>query len=64
MKLQEALNGIVDFSNFHPMEFYDKMMAMGQGEVKELAKKLEMPYRNKRSFTKLLIEKIESNVKN
>lgn len=58
-KIQSVLPNNVTLENFHPMDFYSNMMLIGNWECKAVAEKLDLPYKNKRIFTKLLIEKIE-----
>ena len=60
-QLQKVRNILKSESNFHPADYYNKIMNdLSSSEAKMLARDLDMSYKNKRSFAKSLISIIET----
>lgn len=63
-KIKEVLPSTIDIDTFHPMDIYVELDKLGNWECKAIAEKLNIPYKNKRIFSKLLINKIQDHVQN
>lgn len=53
---EELVKTLSIFKNYHPVDCYNSIMKTNNWEVKELAQKFEIPYKNKRIVAKTIID--------